>query len=79
MQIPVDGFSQSRLEGLGRHKTQFALDLRRIYGVPPVVPRAIIDEFDQCFALLTARLWRAGKARSQIIALGKSLIHRAAE
>jgi hypothetical protein len=41
LQIPFDSFLKSRLEAFTGAPTEISFDLRRIYGVASIVPRAV--------------------------------------
>ncbi len=47
VQVPLNGFPQAGLEGLGRFPTQLGLDLRGVDGVTLIMPGAVVDEGDQ--------------------------------
>src|SRR5215475_3483232 len=46
-QVPADCLANTGREGLTRIPPQLRLDLRRIHGVPLIVPGAVSDECDQ--------------------------------
>ncbi len=48
-QVPLHGFADARLEGLGRLPAQFPFDLARVDGVAPIVTRTILHEIDLGF------------------------------